>query len=199
MSGKELTAVLGGWEGYTLGTVGRFDEAIALGQRAAELEPTNADIYYNLAFLQRKGGQLDAALINGRRALELDPNLTQAHFQIGVIHLLRGRVDDAMREFEQETDQESRSRGFAMAYHSAGDREKSDKYLQDLIDRRSARNTAQVYAWRNERDRAFEWLDRAYARRHWGLSELKGDPLFRNLESDPRWTAFLTSKLHLPH
>ena len=82
---------------------GRFDEAIALGQRAAELEPTNAQIYYNLCILQRKGGQLDAALLSGRRALELDPKLAYAQFQLGAIHLIKGNIDDAFREFGQET------------------------------------------------------------------------------------------------
>jgi TolB-like protein len=183
------------------GTLGRFDEAIALGQRAAELEPTNAGIYYNLAILQRKGGQLDAALVNGRRALELDPNLPHGHFQLGAVHLLRGNLDDAMREFERETDDIARSRGLAMGQASAGRVAQSDRHLQALVERHrldAAREIAQVYAWRNERDKAFEWLDRAYAQRDVGLAELKGEPLFRNLEGDPRWAAFLTQKMKIP-
>jgi tetratricopeptide (TPR) repeat protein len=183
------------------GTLGRFDEAIALGQRAAELEPTNAGIYYNLAILQRKGGQLDAALVNGRRALELDPNLPHGHFQLGAVHLLRGNLDDAMREFERETDDVARSRGLAMGHASAGRVAQSDRHLQALVERHrldAAREIAQVYAWRNERDKAFEWLDRAYAQRDVGLAELKGEQLFRNLEGDPRWTAFLTQKMKIP-
>jgi serine/threonine-protein kinase len=182
-------------------TLGRFDEAIALGQRAAELEPTNASIYYNLAILQRKGGRLDAALVNGRRALELDPNLANAHFQLGAVHLLKGNLEDAMREFERETDDIARARGLAMGHATAGHAADSDRYLAALVERHrqdGAREIAQVYAWRNERDKAFEWLDRAYAQRDVGLAELKGEPLFRNLEGDPRWTAFLTEKMKLP-
>jgi len=183
------------------GTLGRFDEAIALGQRAAELEPTNASIYYNLAILQRKGGRLDAALVNGRRALELDPNLTNAHFQIGAVYLLKGNLEDAMREFERESDDVARARGLAMGHATAGHAADSDRYLAALVERHrqdAAREIAQVYAWRNDRDKAFEWLDRAYAQRDVGLAELKGEPLFRNLEGDPRWTAFLTEKMKLP-
>jgi tetratricopeptide (TPR) repeat protein len=63
--------------------VGRFEEAITLGQRATELEPTNAQIYYNLCLYQRKGGQPDGAQVSCRKALELDPKLAFAHFQIG--------------------------------------------------------------------------------------------------------------------
>jgi serine/threonine protein kinase/TolB-like protein len=183
------------------GAVGRFDEAIALGQRATELEPTNAQIYYNLCIHQRKGGELDPALLSGRQALELDPMLPLARFQLGAIHLIKGNTADALREFQQETDRTSRARGFAMAYDSAGRPAESERHLQELLaDHQddAAREIAQVYAWRDQKDKAFEWLDRAYAQRDIGLAELKGEQLFRNLFRDPRWTAFLNEKLQLP-
>jgi hypothetical protein len=46
-------------------------------------------------------------------------------------------------------------------------------------------------------DRAFEWLERAYAQRDGGLAQLKGDPLLKSLERDPRYAAFL-KKMRLP-
>jgi tetratricopeptide (TPR) repeat protein len=184
------------------GTLGRFDEAAALAQRAIEIEPANAGMHYNLALLRRKAGQLDRALVDFRRALELDPRLPQAHFQLGAAHLLKGSVEDAMREFEQERDEVSRTRGLAIGYHSEGRPARSEKHLKQLIAGHrddSAREIAQVYAWRGEKDRAFEWLDRAFAQRDAGLCELKGDALFRNVQDDPRWKAFLTDRLKLPN
>ena len=56
---------------------------------------------------------------------------------------------------------------------------------------------AQVYAFRSETDKAFEWLDRAYAQRDGGLTAIKGDPLLNTIEHDPRYTALL-KKLRLP-
>ncbi|MCI0606599.1 hypothetical protein L0156_26745 [bacterium] len=50
---------------------------------------------------------------------------------------------------------------------------------------------------RRETDKAFEWLERAYKQRDGGLSTMKGDPLLRNLERDPRYRAFL-QKMKLP-
>ena len=46
-------------------------------------------------------------------------------------------------------------------------------------------------------DHAFAWLDRAYAQRDPGLASLKGDPLLKNLEKDPRYAALL-KKMRLP-
>ena len=55
-----------------------------------------------------------------------------------------------------------------------------------------------VYAFRNQSDEAFEWLDRAYAQRDGGLIGTKVDPLLKSLHSDPRFAALL-KKLNLPN
>ena len=57
---------------------------------------------------------------------------------------------------------------------------------------------AEVYALRNQSDKAFEWLDRAYAQRDSGLVGTKVDPLLKSLHKDPRFAAFL-KKLNLPN
>ena len=62
----------------------------------------------------------------------------------------------------------------------------------------SAFQIAEVYAFRGEPDRAFEWLDRAYVQHDPGLPEqLVGDPLLRSLQHDPRYAAFL-KRMRLP-
>jgi hypothetical protein len=48
-----------------------------------------------------------------------------------------------------------------------------------------------VYAWRGRKDQAFQWLERAYAQRDGGLSEIKLDPLLRSLHTDARYQAML--------
>jgi hypothetical protein len=50
---------------------------------------------------------------------------------------------------------------------------------------------AEVYAYRNDKDHAFEWLERARRQRDAGLPGLRPDTLLPNLHDDPRWTAFL--------
>jgi hypothetical protein len=60
------------------------------------------------------------------------------------------------------------------------------------------------YAWRGERDKAIEWLERAYRQRDGGLvavlpwvSRVKWNPVFRSLQDDPRYSALL-GKMNLP-
>ena len=50
---------------------------------------------------------------------------------------------------------------------------------------------AEVYAYRNDKDHAFEWLERARRQRDAGLPGLRADTLLPNLHDDPRWNAFL--------
>ncbi len=62
----------------------------------------------------------------------------------------------------------------------------------------SACEIAQVYAFRNQSDEAFEWLDRAYAQKDSGLIGTKVDPLLKSLHKDPRYDALL-KKLNFPN
>jgi hypothetical protein len=88
---------------------------------------------------------------------------------------------------------------YPIAYYALGRKKESDAALSELIAKYHANNAywiAQVYAFRNQSDEAFEWLDRAYAQRDSGLIGTKVDPLLKNLHNDPRYTAFL-KKIHL--
>ena len=50
---------------------------------------------------------------------------------------------------------------------------------------------ADVHAARGEADAAFEWLDRAYAKRDTGLAHVRTDPRLQSLHGDSRWGALL--------
>jgi hypothetical protein len=56
---------------------------------------------------------------------------------------------------------------------------------------------AEVYSFRGETERAFDWLERAYALRDDSLAEIKGDPLLKGLRGDPRYSSLLR-KIALP-
>jgi hypothetical protein len=56
---------------------------------------------------------------------------------------------------------------------------------------------AEIYAFRNRRDEAFEWLDRAYGQREGNLARTNFEPMLKNLHGDPRYNTFL-NKIHLP-
>jgi hypothetical protein len=70
----------------------------------------------------------------------------------------------------------------------------SDAALQALIDGfgwTAAYQVAEIHAWRNEIEKAFEWLERAFAQRDPGVVYSAVDVLLRPLHADPRWRSFL--------
>lgn len=81
-----------------------------------------------------------------------------------------------------------------------GRRSESDAALTRLTKDRandSAFEVTQVHAYRHELDQAFDWLDRAYRQKDVELFWIKGDPLLKSLEADPRYKAFFR-KMSLP-
>ena len=114
--------------------------------------------------------------------------------------MLQGHLEAALAEFQKETVDDGRLEGSAMALFAAGRKAESDSQLAEAIRRNGTSwpsETARLYAFRGEKDRAFEWLDRAYELRDPDIYTFKGDPLFKNLENDPRYKAFLR-KMNLP-
>jgi TolB-like protein/Tfp pilus assembly protein PilF len=181
-------------------TLGRFDQAIDLDRRAAELDPLSVAAHYNLGLHAWYAGRLNEADAGFRKVLELDPGYPLAHLMIGLVHLSRSNPAAALQEVERERSLAWRLYGHALAYHAAGRRREADTALAELLEKEKKDwdfQFAEIYAFRGERDKAFEWLAAAYAHRDSALSDIKGDPLLRSLEADPRYAAFL-QKLHLP-
>jgi TolB-like protein/DNA-binding winged helix-turn-helix (wHTH) protein len=181
--------------------LGRFNEGLGLARRAVELDPLNARLRADLGQLEYWMGALDEAIADVKRSFELNQQ-GFGRITLAEMYVMQGRSQDALAEIEQlRTGSLFRLQLFAMAYHALGREKESDAALQELITKYQtigAFQIAEVYAFRNERDTAFEWLDRAYAERDGGLRATKVDPLMKNLHRDPRYAAFLR-KLNLPN
>jgi hypothetical protein len=61
----------------------------------------------------------------------------------------------------------------------------------------AAYEVAQVHAYGSEIDQAFSWLKRACEQKDFVLFFVKDDSLFKNIERDPHYKAFL-HKMKLP-
>ncbi len=181
-------------------TLGRFEQALALSRRAAELDPLSASAHESLGITAYYAGRLEEALAALNKALELSPERPIARMWLAVVYLAQSQPQEALAEMAREGEPFWRLQGLALAYHALGQKKESDAALAEVIKKYqavAAYQIAEVYAFRGESDRAFEWLERAYAQRDPGLAWVKGDPLLKNLERDPRWAAFL-KKMRLP-
>ncbi|HSY63389.1 MAG TPA: tetratricopeptide repeat protein, partial [Terriglobales bacterium] len=180
--------------------LGRFDEALRLNRRAVDLDPLNAGSWESLGETEYFMGQLDEAVADVKKSLELNPDVFPGPLMLGKIYVLQGRPQDALPEIERVRDEPQRAFLYAIAYYALGRKKESDAALSELIAKHPSDSfhIAEVYAFRNQSNEAFEWLDRAYAQRNSGLIGTKVDPLLKSLHNDPRFAEFL-KKLNLPN
>jgi serine/threonine protein kinase/Tfp pilus assembly protein PilF len=181
-------------------SLGRTDESIRIGQRAIELDPLRPATYSNQGLTLLKAEKYKEAETSFLKTLELAPQYLGAHNKLGVIYLLQGQFEKALTEFQKESNPVFKQQGLAMYYHAIGNKKESDSHLNKFIEESkndAAFQIAEVYAYRGETDKAFEWLEYACKVRDSGLAEMKNSLLFRNIQPDPRWTAFL-KKMKLP-
>src|SRR5579864_4358813 len=179
--------------------LGRLDEALQLDRRAVDLDRLNADSWERLAETEFFMGQLDEAAADIKKALELNPDVWPGDSMLSQIYVLQGRPQDALPEIKLVRYDHQRAYLYAIAYYALGRKKESDDALRELIHKfpQNTYEIAGVYAFRNQSDEAFEWLDRAFVQRNAGLIEAKVNPLLKSLHHDPRFASQL-KKLNFP-
>ncbi|HEX4802309.1 MAG TPA: hypothetical protein VFV14_02295, partial [Myxococcaceae bacterium] len=185
--------------------LGLVEAAITAGRKTTELDPLNQPLWVRLHHYLAGGGQLAAA----RNALEKAEDISPKGVPWGRyrLDLLEGRAADALSRARRFQGTEEQLTGLTIAQHALGQAKESQQTLEKLIATSGdvyAYQVAEIYAMRGETDRAFEWLERAYAQHDGGFvavvpnnCSLKCDPFLRNLRGDARWTALL-KKMNLP-
>jgi TolB-like protein/DNA-binding winged helix-turn-helix (wHTH) protein/Flp pilus assembly protein TadD len=185
--------------GASEASLGRLDEALKLQRRAVDLDPLNAHSWEGLGEIEFRAGNPDEAEVNLKKAHELRPDDFLSSTFLSEIDVMQGRPRDALPEIERVGYPGVRLFLYAIAWHALGRKKESDVALKELIAKYQANDPyliAEIYAFRNQPDEAFEWLDRAYANHDDGLVFMKVEPLLKNLHGDLRYIALL-KKLNL--
>jgi len=173
---------------------GNMDRAIELYRKAVELDPVSAQARTFLAFNLAATKRFAEARAEFPRVVELNPATPWAHAGLGLSYLLENKFEEAATAAQADEGEWCRLLIVSCARWAQNRVTESDAALAQLTANESetaAYQIAEVYAYRGEKDRAFEWLERARRQRDPGLPSLRKDPLLTNLHGDPRWNAFL--------
>lgn len=173
---------------------GDSNRAIDLFRRAVELDPVNAQARSFLAFNLAATKRFAEARAEFPRVVELNSAAPWAHAGLGLSYLLENKFEEAATAAQAEAGEWARLLIVSCARWGQKRVKESDAALDQLTANESetaAYQIAEVYAYRGDKDRAFEWLERARRQRDPGLASLRKDPLLTNLQDDPRWNAFL--------
>jgi TolB-like protein/DNA-binding winged helix-turn-helix (wHTH) protein len=193
-------------------TEGRLDDAVAMQRRVVAADPLSATLRGNFGNLLMMVGRLPEAQAELERALELSPAGVAMTADVADVLILQGRVDEALRVISRMPAGHIRDQRLALAYFARGDAREGDAMLARLLalaekpdfDATMAVAIAEVFAVRNDPDRAFEWLDTARRRAagqpgggrlpSWAMLErLQLAPFLKPLHADPRWDPLLAA------
>jgi tetratricopeptide (TPR) repeat protein len=158
------------------------------------LDPVNPLARSNLAFNLAITRNFDEAEAEYGRVAELNPAAPWAHAGLGISFLLQGKFEEAALATQEDSAEWARLVIVGMARWSQKRTPESDAALARLIETSAdtaAYQIAEVYAYRGEKDRAFEWLERARRQRDSGFGVFRSDLFVTNLQKDPRWDAFV--------
>jgi TolB-like protein/DNA-binding winged helix-turn-helix (wHTH) protein len=190
------------WLGMLLDTTGRLDEGWKEQQTAQELDPNNDHL--SDALMIR--GQYDHAIVIVQMMLKRYPNDGYLHWTLFKDYVQKGMYEEAAPQLEQTWTlygypgvSAEVHRAWAASGYRGAVRE-SAKAMENLFVTKQAflpGNIAEFYATLGDKDRAFYWLEQAYARhdlemastdaclehlnREFRLDSLRSDPRFKDL------------------
>jgi eukaryotic-like serine/threonine-protein kinase len=192
-----------------LRTMHRFDEALREAERAKQLDPLSTNQKSMLALVHYYARRYDAAAEEYRQLTRTDPDLPAAHLGLYNIYSRTGRESDAIKELQQGLALQGASDLAAALpdkYASAGFQAAKEFAIREQLriltlaskqDYISPIAFATNYAVLDEKDKAFEWLEKAYEERAPGLQDLDLDPDYDNLRTDRRFHN-LKQRINLP-
>lgn len=188
------------WYSGYLRAVGRLPEALAAIRRAQELDPLSPAIGRDLGRVLLSLRRPDQAIEQYRKTLELDPNFPSGYLHLGMAYEQKSMYEEAVAAGQKARDLPGGNplilAGLGHSYALWGKKDKARELLGELKELSRQRyvpafDMALVHIGLDDKDRAFEWLEKACQERDGWLVWLKADPLFDSLRSDPRFAALL--------
>jgi adenylate cyclase len=194
------------WYGYYLTAMERYDEAIAVLKKAAELDPLSVPIITDMGFSFYYSGNYDEAIKKLKSSLGINPKFPLAHLWLGRTYQQKKMFDQAIAEYkstlQELVDWPVGLAAIGNVYGVSGNKTEAQKILDTLSSLSSKKfvtsyGIALIHAGLGEKEKAFFWLKNAFEERSNWLVWLKTDPRWAPLQPDKRFTE-LVNKVGLP-
>jgi len=174
--------------------LGRFEEGFALMAQSIALDPLSAAARRQIAMMLLSSGRLDEAAANFEAAIDISHKGGTVRAFLAITRLWQGRQDDAIAIAADETHAVFRYLASAVIHHDLGAVAQCEAALEALTREfawTAAYQIAEVHAYRGDADKAFAWLEQAYAQKDPGTLFVATDPFFQGMRNDPRWDPFV--------
>ena len=187
------------WYAEFLSWQGRFDEAFSESEQARRLDPLSLIITIDHARILYNSRQYESAVKQCRSALELDPNYDRARYSMIPSFLQLGRYSEALEVIDLWAAREEEPWTWAWkaaVYGRSGRAKEADRALAKLeqISSSRAERTEMLliaYSGTSQKERVIGLLQRAYSEHSNAVVQIKVDPMYDPIRSDPRFEDLL--------
>ena len=199
------------WFGEVLSAMGRFDESFAEYRKATELDPISPAISSDLAMAYYNSRQYDRAIDHLKKLIELNPGFVRSYFYLANIYEETGKFPEAIetrRTGILKSNPDAPKVDYAVNRVRKALAESGEpgywKVALDLNLEYAKENKVDIdplymafaYSRLNQRDKAFEWMEKAFDARSNGMATLS-NPSWDKLRDDPRF-AELVRRVGIP-
>jgi serine/threonine protein kinase/Tfp pilus assembly protein PilF len=188
------------WYSHYLTAMGRTKESLNESQKALKLDPLDDVLNAHLAWNYIFSRQYDKAIDQCKKMIEFKPNSYEPHFYFGWALQQKKMFNESISEFQKAFTLNPNATyviaamGYVYALQKKPDEAKI--MLDQLLNSSKhkyvdAYSFALIYVGLGDKDRAFEWLNKAYKENSNWLSYLKVEPRLDPLRSDHRFKDLL--------
>ena len=181
--------------------VGRLDESLVELKKALELDPLSRGVNARIGLLLQCQRKVEEAIKHLKKTLEMYPNHPIVLVFLGSAYTDNGDYDNGVATLEKAVMRTKRKSPFALGilgytYGITGKITAAQEILNEALLRSkkghfSPHFIALIYTGIGDKDKAFEWLERAYKNRDPRIYPIKTIANLRSLHSDPRWSALM--------
>ena len=184
----------------------RFDEAVAEVSRGLDLEPLDINMGVTLAWAYFAQGQFDKALEQAKKTYDLEPTHPLARWMLSEAYINKGLYGEAItldeRWLHDDPTSQFALRVAGIAYAKAGRRDKAEEMIRRFREIAKTQyvptcRIASIYVALDEKEKAFEELNKAFEARDWELHRLNVDSYWNPLSNDSRFKEMLV-RMNLP-
>jgi eukaryotic-like serine/threonine-protein kinase len=189
-----------------LGSVGRIEEATAEMKRGLDAEPLDINFGVSVAWAYVAAQHLQQALEQARKTYELEPTHPLGRWMLSQAYLANEKYADAIALDEQwlQTDPTNQFalRDVGIAYAKTAQRDKAEDIINRMLTFGKTQylptcRIAAIYLALDQKDKAFDELNKAFDARDWELFRLNADWYWNTVRDDPRFKELL-KRLNLP-
>jgi TolB-like protein/class 3 adenylate cyclase/tetratricopeptide (TPR) repeat protein len=184
------------WYALCLTAIGKPDEAVNQMKKARELDPLSTRINADLGMAYLSAGKYDEAIQQEKNTLELNPRASGAYWIRGMAFQQKKMFGEAINDYQHALELSPEDQNYLAAlghvYASSGNITGARNLLDSLFmltkkEHVSPFFIALVYTGLNDKDKALEWLQKAYEEKSGSVRYLKMEPRLQNLRNEPRY------------